>query len=436
MKKILSALTISVFITTQLIAQAAPTAGTWKTWFIPSAKAYRLAAPASGKSEIAQVMAMQQALDSAGKKNIVYWNAGAPGYRWLDVIGKLWMNDTSNNGAFANMLLNTAIYDATIAAWDTKYAYNRQRPFAADSRIKTYVQKPESPSYPCEHSVTAGVASAIIAHFYPLMADSVNRMAVQQMNTRIAAGVAFPSDTRAGFELGKRIAEIEIEKTKDYVTKKVWDGKRPAGPQIWQGVPMLPMAGYNKTVVLKSSSQFRPLPPPDFAKEMAALKAYKPTFRGLSNAFFWAGQSFWEEELNKRIFEYNLHLNPPEAARIYAIKAVGTYDGFVSCWDAKYAYWGTRPDQYDTSYHPVILHTPPFPGYPSGHAAISAVMGELYSYLFPAEAAFFRRKAQEAADSRFQAGIHFKIDNEVGLELGKKIADMIIAKIKTEETCK
>ncbi len=92
--------------------------------------------------------------------------------------------------------------------------------------------KPDSPSYPCEHSVAAGVAATIIGHFYPSLADSVNRMAQQVMESRIAAGVAFPSDTRAGFELGKRIAEKEIEYTKDFTTKTVWDRKIPEGPGI------------------------------------------------------------------------------------------------------------------------------------------------------------------------------------------------------------
>ena len=84
--------------------------------------------------------------------------------------------DTGKYGVLANMLLGTAIYDATIAAWETKYAYKRPRPFAADKRIKAYTLKPESPSYPCEHSVAAGVAVTIFSHFYPAMADSVKHI--------------------------------------------------------------------------------------------------------------------------------------------------------------------------------------------------------------------------------------------------------------------
>ena len=68
---------------------------------------------------------------------------------------------------------------------------------------------------------------------------------------------------------------------------------------------------------------------------------------------------------------------------------LASYDGFVACWDAKYAYWGIRPNQYDTTFRPAILMTPPFPGYPSGHAAISGVMAEIYSYFFPDEKDLF-----------------------------------------------
>jgi hypothetical protein len=344
----------------------------------------------------------------------------------------LWTVDTSNYGALANMLLGVAIYDATVAAWDSKYAYKRLRPYATDRRVKAFLPKPESPSYPCEYSVAAGAAVTIISHFYPGLTDSVTHMAHQLMQSRIAAGMAFPADTHAGFELGKKIAEKEIEYTKDFVYQAAWDGKMPEGPGFWKGkYAMFPLAGKNKTVVLDSGSEFRPAPPPDFAKDMAEMKNFKRTFSSNANAFFWASQGFWNESLDKKIFEYNLHLDPPRAARLYAITAIGYYDGFVACWDAKYTYWGIRPNQYDTTYHSLVP-TPPFPGYPSGHAAVSGVMAELFSYFFPADRSYFQQKAKDAAESRFQAGIHFRTDNEVALELGKKVADKIIEKVKMD----
>lgn len=415
-------------------AQIEPEASKWKTWFISSGKDYCLPKPDFNENEFGQVMTAQQTLDSAGLQQILYWNAGAPGYRWQELMSKTWMTDTTYNGPLANMLLSIAIYDATIAAWETKYRYNKKRPFEAGAKIKALIPKPDSPSYPCEHSVAAGVASQIFRHFYPSLADSVDRMANRMMASRVAAGVAYPSDTRAGFDLGKRIAALEIERTKDFVPKTKWDGKIPDQIGIWTGTkPMAPLAGQSKTIVLKNSSQFRPGPPPDWTKEMEELKNFKQTFRSMSNAWFWASQNFWEDALNKKIFEYNLHLNPPRASRLYAITAIGMYEGFVATWDAKYTYWGIRPDQYDTTYQPLILFSPPFPGYPSGHAAISGVMAELYSFFFPTESAYFRKKAKDAAESRFQAGIHFRSDNEVGLEMGKKIGNAIINHVRNSE---
>jgi len=428
-----SILSIVLLMVVQLQAQVELEAGNWKTWFITSGKDYRLPAPSSYKNEIHEVLERQKNLDAKTKQQIIFWNAGSPGYHWQEMMNKLWAVDTGRYGALANMLLGAATYDATIAAWDSKYAYKRPRPFVADDKIKIYTVKPESPSFPCENSVAAGVAVTIFSHFYPAMADSVKKLAQQQMDSRVAAGVAFPSDTRAGFELGKKIAEKEIEQTKDYVSTVAWDGKIPDKPGSWRGkFAMLPLAGKNKTVVLESGSEFRPGPPPDFAKEMEEMKNYKQTFRTLSNAFYWANQSWFMDNLAKKIFENNLHLNPPRAARINAVVNVTSYDAFVACWDAKYTYWGIRPNQYDTTFRPAIMVTPPFPGYPSGHAALSSAMAEIYSYFFPDEKDLFRQKAKDAAESRFQAGIHFRTDNEVALELGKKVATKIIQKVKAD----
>jgi hypothetical protein len=41
-------------------------------------------------------------------------------------------------------------------------------------------------------------------------------------------------------------------------------------------------------------------------------------------------------------------------------------------------------------------------------------------------------KAKEVAESRFQGGIHFRTDNEVALELGKKVAIEIVKKLKLD----
>jgi membrane-associated phospholipid phosphatase len=421
-----------IFFTLQAIAQTEPNAGNWRPWFIESATTHRLPAPPSYKGEVAAVLEAQQQLEQAEIQQIQYWDAGAPGYRWYNIMSTLWMTDASGKGVLANLLLGTAIYDATLVAWDTKYAYNRPRPFAVNKKIQTLVLKPESTSYPCEHSVAAGVAVTIISHFFPSLADSVSRLAQQAMASRVVAGVVFPSDTEAGFELGKKIAMLEIEKTKDFIYTKPWEGKIPQEPGLWTGkYALAPQTGLNKTVVLTHASELRPGPPPDFAKDMEELKNFKQTFSSRANAFHYASQPVSDDLVTRKIFEYNLQLNPPRAARLYAAIAVAYYDTFTACFEAKYAYWGIRPSQYDPTYKP-LMQDPPFPGYPSGHAAVSGAVGELLSYFFPTDTPNFTKMATDAAESRFHAGIHFRSDNEVGLDLGRKVASKIVSRIKAD----
>jgi membrane-associated phospholipid phosphatase len=424
-------LAIAILLFTQKpSAQVEPHAGSWKPWFISSVKDFRLSAPASNKKEIAEVLSIQQKMDANSLQQMQYWNAGAPGYRWSEIMTKLWTVDTGRYGVLAGMLMNVAIYDATIAAWDTKYAFKSVRPYETDKRIKALLLKAESPSYPCEYSVAAGAAVTIISRFYPHLADSVQKMAQRIMASRVAAGLAFPSDTEAGFNLGKTIALKEIEDTKEYICTTPFDGKIPEGKNQWKGkFAMYPMAKNNKTIVLDSAGQFRPGPPPDFAKEMEELKNFKHSFRSRANAFYYASQNAGEDLVTKKIFEYNLHLNPPRAARLSAASAVVMYDGFIACWDAKYTYWGIRPDQYDTTYKPLMM-TPPFPGYPSGHAMAGGSSAELLSYFFPHDKAVFDKHAKDGAESRFQAGIHFRSDNEEGTSLGRKIARAVIERVR------
>lgn len=430
-KQIFMTLFAALFAALQLSAQTEPNAGSWKTWFIPDGKSLRLPVPAPYKSEIEKVVALQKNISPETRQAILHWQAGAPGYHWQHLMNDLFLSGESMDGILAQMLLGVATYDATVAAWDTKMAYKRPRPFQADKRVKALVLKPDSPSYPCEHAVAAGVGATIIAHFFPSMADSAQRMAQQQMDARVAAGMAFPSDVKAGFELGKRIAEQEIAHTKGYFVSKMWDGTKPDKPGTWTGqFAMLPYAGSSKTVVLASGSQFRPGPPPDYAKDMEELKSQKPSYAATANAFQFAEQAVWSDLLDRKIFEQNIHLNAPLAAKVYAANAIGMYDGFVACWDAKYAYWGIRPEQYDPSFKPVLFASPPFPGYPSGHAAIGAVSAELLSYFFPGERAYFDNMAKDGAESRFQGGIHFRTDNEVALVLGRQVGQAIVQRLK------
>ena len=105
MKKYLPLIVAILFMAGQSNAQVEPGAANWKPWLIADIKTYRLTPPANAPDEVKQVISQQQNLDSAAWAQIFYWSAGAPGYRWHDMMNKLWMNDTSNKAALSNLLL-------------------------------------------------------------------------------------------------------------------------------------------------------------------------------------------------------------------------------------------------------------------------------------------------------------------------------------------
>ena len=154
----------------------------------------------------------------------------------------------------------------------------------------------------------------------------------------------------------------------------------------------------------------------------------------MERAFYWAYNDFWSDAANRKLFETNLYLNAPRAARVYMLLAVAANDAVIACWDAKFTYWSIRPDQYDTTYVPPLMSTPPHPSYPSGHATVSNARATVLSYLFPEDARYFSDKAKEAAESRFEGGVHFRIDNVVGLDMGQKVGVEVVKRAQQDRS--
>ena len=133
----------------------------------------------------------------------------------------------------------------------------------------------------------------------------------------------------------------------------------------------------------------------------------------------------------------------------YAKLAIAESDAFVACWKSKYKYILIRPVSYikqniDPSFNTVI-GTPPFPAFTSGHSAEIAAGSKIFIDMFTngsgnynftdySQLQFgfaarsytnFNAMAEECADSRFYGGIHYKMDNDKGLDQGRIIGDNV-----------
>ena len=423
--------------------QVEPQAGTWHTWVIESGSQLRLPPPPDKeetKDEIAVLLELANQRDAAALAQIAYWNSGAPAYRWNEIaIEALFNGNLAGHAAErALALLNVAMYDATVAAWDSKYTYDRPRPSEFRSALQTAIPNPNSPSYPSEHAVVAGAASEVLAYLFPTDAEVFRGNAEQAGRAFLLAGVQYPSDVAAGIELGRQVAARVIEYAQTDGSDAQWDGVIPSGPCNWTGSnPIAPVSGTWKTWVLSSGSEFRPGPPidcttPEKAAEMDELRNIERTRKRSTIAHFneygsgaTRGYWYWNDQLAKKLFEYKLDSNSPRAVRDYALLYITRYDVSVACFDAKYAYWAIRPFQLDPTFQ-TLFPTPNHPSYPAAHACVSTASAEIMSYLFPDHTAEFQAIAQDAGESRIWAGIHYRSDIDSGNALGHNVGQKVI----------
>lgn len=429
----------------QTAAPVEPNAGAWKTWAISSGKDYRVPPPpdataTQGELQWLKDVAAQRQTDPVINSQVGFWDAGSPAYRWIDLISNRYLAGQPVTAyphrVYAYVAM--AMYDATVAAWDSKYAYNRPRPSVADPTLTTALPVPNSPSYPSEHAAAASAAAEVLAYFLPNEAATFRSLAEEAARSRLYAGLQYPSDYTAGLDLGKRVAAAVIGLAQADGSDAVWTGTVPTGKCMWTGTnPGNVTATGWKPILLSSPSEFRPAPPPacDSATVTAQVADVRnfprsPTAYGTNYvAFYWQspeGLQTWPYRYaDKWMAEDRLDQNPPRAARVYALIAAAMFDAFIASQDGKFAYWYIRPPQLDTAIVP-IFPVPNFPSYPSNHSTFSATRSEVLAYLFPTRANFVRALGKQAGDSRIWAGIHYQIDNEAGVNLGKSVAQKFI----------
>jgi PAP2 superfamily len=252
---------------------------------------------------------------------------------------------------------------------------------------------------------------------------------------------------------------------------------RPTPPDYMDGIEWC----WNtmKPMVMDSASQFMPQRPPVFSKDTNSI-----FFKGVREVYT-IGKNLTDEQKliarywddNPFVMEHSGHLmfankkitpgghwmgiaaiaarqskaDVVKIAQTYALTAIALYDAFISCWDEKYRSNYIRPvtvinesiEQGWTSF----LQTPPFPEYTSGHSTITRSAATVLTRLYGDHFAFqdtsdlryiglqrhfdsFVQAADEASISRVYGGIHYRISVVEGANMGRKVGELIIKKLK------
>jgi membrane-associated phospholipid phosphatase len=228
-----------------------------------------------------------------------------------------------------------------------------------------------------------------------------------------------------------------------------WLGTIPTGPEFWTPTPpgfvppLLPGWGAVRTWNVQAPAALLPPAPPRpgsaaFARELREVYRVSQTLtaRQREIALFWAdgaGTFTPPGHWNAIAADLARAQRPPlrREALLFATLNTAQADAFICAWIAKYTYWSLRPvtairRRLDSAWAPLIA-TPPFPSYVSGHSTTSAAAATVLAAFFPRQARQLHAWAKEAAVSRLYGGIHFRSDNEAGLDVGTAAGNAALA---------
>lgn len=426
-------------------------------WLLSSPRQLRpRSVPRLEEAELAELRELQARRTVETSATIDYWDDPTVILPWtnlgLDLIKAHRLNPVRAGRALA--LLHVAMFDTLLATADARRHADRPHPAVADPAITVLGQTaPAASSFPSDQAAVAAAAATVLTYLFPQTPEGeLATLADEAAMSRLWAGQAVRSDVEAGHAIGYAVGQRAVARGIGDSANVTWDGSRPAiQPGAWAptppdylATPVEPLAGTWRPWVLPSGDAIRPGPPPAYRSaawraELAAVQraVARRTPEQEAAVRFWAGgpgtvtpSGLWIEIARDLIVRNALA--PLAAAHVLAMTSVAVADGFICCWDAKYAYWMARPVSADPTLK-VLIPTPPFPSYTSGHATISAAAATVLGDHFPADEIQLAAMADTARMSRLWAGIHFPIDNEMGALGGGMIGRLVIAHVQRND---
>lgn len=99
------------------------------------------------------------------------------------------------------------IVKTLLAVDPLKRSFDRARPFTTDHTLHPCIAKPGSrKSYPSGHAAVGITLSNELANVFPEKRDAILKQGFQIGKNRIIGGVHYPSDVKAGQDLGQQIS--------------------------------------------------------------------------------------------------------------------------------------------------------------------------------------------------------------------------------------
>ncbi|CAN5500214.1 hypothetical protein BH20ACT2_BH20ACT2_01150 [soil metagenome] len=204
-----------------------PCAGSWETFAMTSGDQFRPGPPPRfGTPEFVaqaeELVAAQDALTEEQRRAATYWAGGEgtplPAGIWNEVT-LAYLRDTrptTPRAERALALVNVAMSDAGVAAWDAKFTYWDPRPENGirDSGIDPgwvpFIETPFFPSYISGHAAYSGAAAEVLAHLFPEDEADFRAKADEAAMSRLWGGIHWRADNVVGLEVGEEIGALVV----------------------------------------------------------------------------------------------------------------------------------------------------------------------------------------------------------------------------------
>jgi hypothetical protein len=198
-----------------------PLAGTWQTWVLPSGDALRPPPPPAYGSpdylaEGREVVQINRELTDEQRRIARFWEGGEgtplpPGIWNRIVLDYLADHDATGLESVRTLaLVNVALADAGVAAWDAKYTWWTPRPENAirellDPAWTPLLRTPLFPAYVSGHSTYSAAVATVLDHLFPDDADRFLAMGEEAGLSRLYGGIHWRADHVHGSAMGREL---------------------------------------------------------------------------------------------------------------------------------------------------------------------------------------------------------------------------------------